>query len=222
MHVVPEEDIEVSELTQETIADDVSTDSDVGLPSHIPASIEMTAESVAAFMKQVNRIRFNSMNTTREKIPRVKFRCRSTSCPNLVDAKDSLCEADEESHDAATQRRPIRSEVIEEAPVQVVSPPKVCSETVVTHVSKVTTTTIQTQTSITATSDAKLRNEVAKEPETEAERFFRYFIETLLAPQCDNCQKLQNETESHGATGGLHASRKELTGNILLIFLVFP
>ena len=79
-----EEDKEVSELTQEGPDDDSTSESSMGVPSHIPPNVQMTAESVAAFMKQVNRIRFNSMNvTSQEKTVKERPYSRSNSCPNL-------------------------------------------------------------------------------------------------------------------------------------------
>ena len=58
-------------------------------PDHIPDNIPMTAESVAAFMRNVNRIRFNTINITKdrqhyfvngsESAPHK----RSSSCPNI-------------------------------------------------------------------------------------------------------------------------------------------
>ena len=49
-------DREVSELTQD--AEDSSSDSETGHPSHLPAELELTTESVKAFMKKVDHLCF--------------------------------------------------------------------------------------------------------------------------------------------------------------------
>lgn len=75
-------DQEVSDLTQDA-TDSCSSPDSAGIPHHLPANVEMTAESVAAFMRNVNRIRFNSMNIVHADNREKNRFGRSRSFPSL-------------------------------------------------------------------------------------------------------------------------------------------
>lgn len=88
--ICSETDREVDELTRGSndlsLKDvDSSSSCDGEMPSHLPAESNLTAASVAAFMRKVNRIRFNTVNiinkaNTIEEEPQMS---RPRSCPDL-------------------------------------------------------------------------------------------------------------------------------------------
>ncbi len=70
---------------------DTSSSCDSEPVSHLPGDIPMTAESVAAFMKKVHRIRFSSMSLVKEKTEEQvgsRLGSRSSSCPILEENQE--------------------------------------------------------------------------------------------------------------------------------------
>ncbi|ELU12842.1 hypothetical protein CAPTEDRAFT_219242 [Capitella teleta] len=88
-----ETDREVDELTRASVGDLAgdSSSSDGEPPSHLPADANLTAASVAAFMKKVNRIRFNTVNVINKPMDDPIVMSRPRSCPDLNGNSSGSC-----------------------------------------------------------------------------------------------------------------------------------
>ena len=82
------EDVD-NEVLEITGHDDVTSCSSGSLemPSHLPNDSSLTAASVAAFMKKVNRIRFNTVGVVHKDAHSDKLSTRPRSCPDLGDSE---------------------------------------------------------------------------------------------------------------------------------------
>ena len=206
-------------MTQDgTTQDDSTSESDIGTPSHIPSSVQMTAESVADFMKQVNRIRFNSMNVTRDPLPKVRQYSRSSSCPDLKEPSRSRHGSKEENiEEIEGDTKPSSPSGGEGSPEPGVVDPPVSSG----NTQKTIKTTIQTQTSMTVTvSSGQTGSDVhdggkesAPEPENELDVFYRYLLTVLQPQECVKCKARETEAaaELQNSTESMLAGRRHLT-----------
>ena len=116
-------------------------------PTHLPQSTDLTAQSVANFMKNVNRIRFNSINVVKNSRPAEKQikNSRSRSCPSL---ENELSELDDETYRERSDsiRSSERGDVQSESALPTVPTTCASATTPATMVSSTETASIGSQT----------------------------------------------------------------------------
>ena len=207
-----DDDDEVSELTSSS-------------RSHTAYAM-LTAESVAKFMRGVNRIRFNSLTSRKssEKLTKLGARSKSLSCPLLPKIDTTMEEEEELSRSASTTFQDkcssdlnFEQKVVDKDEIE---KPKLAVDDLnlsVTSTSSTVTITTKQETAVTiATSETSSSLNLmkcpmytdpvmaSKEKEDDFTKIFRLLLNPASVATCQRCrsQTVRGEDQAEAVTSG--------------------
>ena len=191
----------------------------------------LTAESVAKFMKGVNRIRFNSLTSRNsvEKLSKLGSKSKSLSCPQLPKIDPATEEDDELSRSASTTFPHSHTSDInfEQKSVDEMNKAKPVAEDMnvsVTSTSSTVTITTKQETTVTVSENKSSLNitncplysdPVKASREKEEDDFTKIFRQLLNPAYVSTCQRCQSQSR----TGEDQAvSRSVKSGTVIFIY----